>query len=258
MLNNVDNLNLLQSGSGAITASGTDTYTASVTPSLTAYVNGQPFLVKFTNANTGASTLNIDTLGAKNIQKNGSIALTKGDIQAGQSYWLFYDGTNIQLVGKTYSEGVLYRAGSTGSFIPGYSGTAGTYSYIGGLETSVHLGIGINDIATRVFSFILPDNFLEFKEIQVGTYRFGNVDSFTVTLVKIPAFPHTASTAGTNDATLVTQDVLPTANDTHERFSFVPTGTYSGEDGVSIEFTSQVDSGEYAEVSFVELHFYTK
>ena len=62
-------------------ASGTNTYTASLTPALQAYVNGLIVAVRFTNANSTASTLNLNSLGAKNIYKNGA-ALVSGDIQA--------------------------------------------------------------------------------------------------------------------------------------------------------------------------------
>lgn len=83
----------------AVTASGTDTYTAGTTPALTAYTTNDRFYVKFTNANTGAATLNIDGLGAKALKKQGTTALSSGDIAAGQIVELVYDGTNFQIVG---------------------------------------------------------------------------------------------------------------------------------------------------------------
>jgi len=49
------------SGEGlkSATAAGTDTYTASIT-GVSAYTSGDTFSVKFTNANTGAATININ------------------------------------------------------------------------------------------------------------------------------------------------------------------------------------------------------
>lgn len=79
------------------TASGTDSYTATLTPTLDAYVTGMRLIIKFTNANTGVSTLNIDTLGAKTLQLNGS-ALVAGDIGAGSIKEFVYDGTNFEMV----------------------------------------------------------------------------------------------------------------------------------------------------------------
>jgi hypothetical protein len=82
-----------------VTASGTDTYTATLSPAITAYATGQKFQILFTNANTGAATLNLNGLGAKAITKNGATALASGDISAGQILVLGYDGTNLQIIG---------------------------------------------------------------------------------------------------------------------------------------------------------------
>lgn len=87
-----------------ITASGTNSYSASGNNSLS-YSNNFLVLVKFTNANSGASTLNINGLGAKAIKKNSSTALASGDIIAGQIFLLNYDGTNFQLIGASSSGG---------------------------------------------------------------------------------------------------------------------------------------------------------
>lgn len=80
------------------TASGTDTYTLAASPTLTTYANGRYFAVLFTNANTGPATLNIDSLGAKAITRNGANALEGGDIGAGSIKILAYDGTRFQIV----------------------------------------------------------------------------------------------------------------------------------------------------------------
>ena len=81
------------------TASGTDTYTATITPSISSYQNTQRFFIKFTNANTGASTLNLNGLGAIAIKKGVSTALVSGDILAGQTLCIVYNGTEFQVIG---------------------------------------------------------------------------------------------------------------------------------------------------------------
>lgn len=241
------------------TAAGTNTYTATISPAITAYVDTQRFFIKFTNGNTGASTLNLNGLGAKSIVKNGNIPLTIGDIMAGQILCLAYDGTNFQLVGGIGTDHTIYRQGIDGAFIPGYAGTAGTYAYVGGLSTSVHLGSGGNNQqATRTYHFKLPDDFVAFKSIKVGTYRFGTVDSFTVRLVKAPTYPYAAGTTGTTDSTINGLNVNPTANDTHEERTFVPGSSYAAGDTVAVMFDDQVDNGVYAEISFVDLNYYSK
>lgn len=76
------------------TASGTDTYTATL--GLTAYVSGAEYRIKFTNANTStAPTLNLDSLGAKTIKSLSGAALLAGDIAAGAQITLRYDGTDL-------------------------------------------------------------------------------------------------------------------------------------------------------------------
>jgi hypothetical protein len=77
---------------------GTNTITASLsTPSLAAYATGMVVRFIAAGANTGAVTLNINTLGAKAITKNGTTALTGGELVSGAVYDAVYDGTRFQL-----------------------------------------------------------------------------------------------------------------------------------------------------------------
>lgn len=81
------------------TASGTNTYTVAFSPTLVAHVTNQVYHILFTNANSGASTLNPDGAGTKAITKAGTTALVTGDINAGQILQLMYDGTQYQIIG---------------------------------------------------------------------------------------------------------------------------------------------------------------
>jgi hypothetical protein len=81
------------------TASGTNTYTTT-DANVSAYTAGLRVTIKFTNANTSASTLNINGLGAKSIVKAGGGALSSGNLKAGGVYTLVYDGVNFQLQGE--------------------------------------------------------------------------------------------------------------------------------------------------------------
>lgn len=74
-------------------------YVITPSPALTAYAAGQMFEVKFTNPNTGASTINVSGLGNKNLTKNGATALSGGEIPAGGILQVVYDGTQFQLLG---------------------------------------------------------------------------------------------------------------------------------------------------------------
>lgn len=94
------NISQVQSSFGSfLTAAGTDTITASVSPSLTAYVVGQTFKFIAAATNTGAVTINISSLGAKSILKNGATALSAGELVSGSMYQIVYDGTQFQLIG---------------------------------------------------------------------------------------------------------------------------------------------------------------
>lgn len=87
---------------GAITTAGSaNAYTLTTGLSLAAYVAGQSFDIKASFSNSGAATINVDGIGAKNITKNGTTAVASGDIVSGNIYRISYDGTQFQLVGTT-------------------------------------------------------------------------------------------------------------------------------------------------------------
>jgi hypothetical protein len=79
------------------TVSGTDVITAAASFGMTGYVTGQVFTFIAAGTNTGATTLNINSIGAKAITKNGTTALAAGDIASGQAITVVYDGTQFQL-----------------------------------------------------------------------------------------------------------------------------------------------------------------
>lgn len=94
------NISQVQNSFGSfLTVAGTDTITATVSPSLTAYAAGQMFAFVAANTNTGAVTINISSLGAKAITKTGNTALTAGDLTANYLFVVVYDGTQFQVVG---------------------------------------------------------------------------------------------------------------------------------------------------------------
>ena len=73
-------------------------YVITLAPAVTAYAAGQTFRFRAANANTGASTINVNSVGAKSIVKDVSTALAAGDINAGEVITIAYDGTNFQMV----------------------------------------------------------------------------------------------------------------------------------------------------------------
>jgi hypothetical protein len=96
----------LQAGATTIaTVTGTDTLTGSVTPALAAYATGNLFSFVAASTNTGAATINLNSLGAKNITKQGTTALIAGDIASGRVHLIEYDGTRFQLLNPASSTG---------------------------------------------------------------------------------------------------------------------------------------------------------
>jgi len=82
---------------GVNTSSGTDTITLASSRTMTAYAQGDMYTFKAGGTNTGATTLNVDGLGAKDVQFNGA-ACTGGEIITDLMYTVVYDGTQFQLM----------------------------------------------------------------------------------------------------------------------------------------------------------------
>ena len=95
---NIPAINDVTTINSLITVAGTNTLTGLATPALAAYAAGAQFSFVAQNTNTGAVTLDIDTLGAKSITKTGSVALAANDLVAGSIALIEYDGTRFQLI----------------------------------------------------------------------------------------------------------------------------------------------------------------
>ena len=76
---------------------GTNTITGSTTTSYASYASGFTLRLVPANTNTGAVTINVNSIGAKAVTKNGTTALAGGEMITGHAYFLMYDGTEFQL-----------------------------------------------------------------------------------------------------------------------------------------------------------------
>lgn len=74
------------------TASGTDTYTTTITGP-TSYTDGDAYLIRFTNGNTTGATLNVNGLGAKTLYRNNDGSLIGGDIVSGAEMICVFNST---------------------------------------------------------------------------------------------------------------------------------------------------------------------
>ena len=81
---------------------GTNTITAAGSPGLSAYASGQTFRFIPANTNTGATTINIDGVGAKNIYFDGR-ALVGGEIVQNVPVQITYDGTQFNITSSIYT-----------------------------------------------------------------------------------------------------------------------------------------------------------
>lgn len=156
-----------------VTIAGTDTITGVLTPTLTAYAAGQKFSFVSAGANTGAVTINIDSLGAKSITKLGTTALVAGDIPAaGVLVHIEYDGTRFQMVNLA----ATYLAGSIASATTAVTQTAGdnstkvaTTAYVddaaGGTQIQP-ISASVGSSALTISASLLS---LEFRDTTLGS-----------------------------------------------------------------------------------------
>ena len=101
--------------------SGTNSITATAPISMTALAAGQTFRFVAAATNTGAVTLNINSLGIKSITKNGTTSLTANDILINSVLEVIYDGTQFQLVNpaiNTIPSGLISMWSGTIATIP--------------------------------------------------------------------------------------------------------------------------------------------
>lgn len=167
----------------AADAGANDTYTITVSPAPTAYTTGDVYVFKANTANTGAATLNVNSLGAKTIKKNSSSDLETGDITAGQIITVVYDGTNMQLVGTSYS--------------PKYSnGTTSKNAADASTSQNIAHGLGVAPKRVRL-------NFLYARtndgQMGVGTFDSSGQNSISLYM----ASGSSAASASSNTAAIV-------------------------------------------------------
>jgi hypothetical protein len=133
---------------GSIIHYGTDSgaanalVVASPSPVVTALIDGLVVVVKVANANTGAATVNVASLGAKNIVLPNGVALLAGDLIAGELAVLIYDASNTRFQLATRPSNA-----QTPVFFSASSGSA-TSAPSGVVTTITDMTIGSSDVTT--------------------------------------------------------------------------------------------------------------
>jgi hypothetical protein len=81
------------------------------------YIDGLEAIFLVGNTNTGASTVNIETIGVKSLTLPSGIVLTGGELIAGQYVKIIYDLTNnrFELLGLAYLDNIIRTAIASGT-----------------------------------------------------------------------------------------------------------------------------------------------
>ena len=195
---------------GVNTSSGTDTITLASSRTMTAYAQGDMYTFKAGGTNTGATTLNVDGLGAKDVQFNGT-ACTGGEIITDLMYTVVYDGTQFQLM------------------------NAASYPAID-IETLEVTNIKAKD---GTASMTIADST---GVVTAGTLNATTVDTTNIEVTNIKAKDGTASASiadSTGIFTHSTATIVSVADDTNAALRVTQTGTGNA---LLIEDSSNPDS----------------
>lgn len=167
---------------GYADTSGTaNTYTAALNPALSSYTSGVALAVKINAANTGASTINVNGLGAKSILNSKGAALVAGKLVVGGVYTLRYNGTAFILQGEGGDYGTATAAevlagrtiGTENGLVTGTMPNNGTKVYTPSsgnvpIDTGYHVGSVVAAVA------VPPD------KVLAGTTIAGTAGSIPV------------------------------------------------------------------------------
>jgi hypothetical protein len=122
------------------TAGGTgNAITLAIDAAISAYAAGQKFRFQASADNTGATTFNVNSIGAKSIVTNQSIPLVGGEILNGQEVEVVYDGTNMQLLSLVAADEPVF----------GGDGSDGALDTSGG---SVNIDLGNADYVVKNYT----------------------------------------------------------------------------------------------------------
>jgi len=146
-------------------------------------VAGTMLALKALNANTGASTLNVAAT-AYPIKKNGTAALTGGEIAAGQIVTVVFDGTNFQMQGGSGAS-----AGSGQTTVSGSTSGNAIFSqpFEGAFYKKV---IVLLETLSGTASYTFPVAFTETPDYFIGASASGaTLTALSTTAVTISGAP---------------------------------------------------------------------
>lgn len=146
---------------GATTGSS-DAYVLTPSTALPSLVAGMGVVMTPNFTNTGAATLNISGLGAKNIKRISGVDVASGEIVSGQPIYMIYDGTQFVIPFPTYAN---LAATSFSSVLPAQSGNGGKFTTTNGSAAAWDWDGFKGRVSTTVGSYLFSasDNYARMK-----------------------------------------------------------------------------------------------
>lgn len=236
-------------GLKAVNDSGAaDAYVLTLSPAITAYAAYQHFRFKAANANTGASTINVNGVGAKNITDTDTNALIGGEILANGYYEVVYDGTQFQLLNP---EKATIGTGKQTIWIPAVAMIATTTNGAASAVTE----LATNDVMVGSYNFDASTE--EYAQFGVAMPKGWNESTVTAKFF----WSHPAATAfdciwGLQGVAFSNDDALDTAFGTAQEVT--DSGGTTDDLYVSAETSAITIGGTPAEEDYVIFQVYRK
>jgi len=105
---------------GGTSGGSANAQTLTPSPAIASYTNGLRIAFLAGSTNSGAMTVNVSGLGAKNVKTKSGANPVSGDITSGRVYQLIYDGTNLVCVDLGTAEDGAITPAKTSSAISGF------------------------------------------------------------------------------------------------------------------------------------------
>jgi hypothetical protein len=135
-----------------IVVAGTNALTGLATPPLEGYTAGAQYSFIAQNTNSGAVTLDIDSLGVKAVTRSGATALVAGDIIGGAMILVEYDGTRFQLLNPNSYTNLTVTGNVTIGGTLGIAAYTETITSSGTVGASATLSIALGTILTATLT----------------------------------------------------------------------------------------------------------
>jgi hypothetical protein len=191
------------------------TITLNPAPSSQASLIGVPIVFKAVNANTTASTLNVNGLGVVAIKNNDGTAILGGAIPANSIVQVVYDGTNYQLFYLTSAASKTVIGGYTRigpnmcmKLTPSASGTSLTRDAVTNVASP---GAGVVALMVDIFTRANSGNSIALRNTTVNCYSDAGATVYLAS-VACSAREEVAVAAGTTLMELQQRLVLPVAS----------------------------------------------